>query len=90
MATQPLTLLVFTPAGLAQRTDVDRLLTKVRSSLKPSMQIMHVCETVHPEVVQSFGVSTLPAFVLLHRGLELWRYSGPVDHLDLLYQLAQP
>ncbi|WP_080058084.1 thioredoxin family protein [Spirosoma aerolatum] len=80
-------LLVFTSSSTAQRTDVDQLLDKMRSVLYPNVQIMRVNESSHPEVVRSFGVTSLPAFVLLKRGLELWRYAGPVDHPDLVNQL---
>lgn len=87
-------LLVFSPAVPAQRAEVDRLLEKIRSLLKPGVQVMRVSETTHPEVVRTFGFSTVPGFVLLQRGLELWRYSGPADSPELFEQLgsqmAQP
>jgi hypothetical protein len=70
-------LLVCKPA--VHRVEVDQLLGKARPVLNPAMPIMHISETTHPEVVQSFDFMSLPAFVLLQRGLELWRYTGPVD-----------
>ncbi|GAB3946016.1 hypothetical protein GCM10028805_16060 [Spirosoma harenae] len=87
-------LLVCTSAAPAQRAEVDRLLENVRSLLNPTVQIMRVSDSTHPEVVRSFGITALPAFVLLQRGQELWRYSGPVDSADLFsqlgYQMQQP
>jgi len=80
-------LLVFTPPTPAQRVEVDWFLDKARSVLNPTVQIMRISEETHPEVVHSFGFTSLPAFVLLQRGLELWRYSGPVDSPDFFSQL---
>lgn len=80
-------LLVFSPAAPAQRAEVDRLLDKIRLLLNPGVQVMRVSETTHPEVVSSFGFSSVPGFVLLQRGLELWRYSGPADSPELFAQL---
>lgn len=77
-------LLVFTTSAQAQRIEIDQLLDQVRPVLNPSIQVMRVNETSHPEVVRSFGVSSLPAFVLLRRGVELWRYTGPVDNPELV------
>lgn len=81
-------LLVCTPAAMAQRADVDLLLKKAKSILHPNVQIMRINEITHPEVVCSFGFSALPAFVLLQRGLELWRYTGSVDSPEFFYQLG--
>ncbi len=81
-------LLVFTPHTLAQRVEIDWLLDKARSVLNPTVQIMRISEETHPEVVRSFGFTSFPAFVLLQRGLELWRYSGPVDSPDFFNQLG--
>ena len=80
-------LLVFTPAASVHQPEVDRLLEQARSGLNPTLQIMRVSETTHPEVVRSFGFSALPAFVLLRQGLELWRYSGPIDSPGLFSEL---
>jgi len=80
-------LLVYTPTATVQRAEIDRLLEKARSVLNPAMPIMRISETTHPEVVRSFDFTSLPTFVLLQRGLELWRYTGPVDDPELFYQL---
>ncbi|WP_461089640.1 thioredoxin domain-containing protein [Spirosoma gilvum] len=80
-------LLVFTSSSAVQQTHVGHLLDTLRSVLRPQVQIMQVNESSHPEIVRSFGITSLPAFVLLKRGLELWRYTGPIDNSDLFNQL---
>ncbi|GAB3986582.1 hypothetical protein GCM10028807_04320 [Spirosoma daeguense] len=82
-------LLICTATTPTQRAEVDQLLEKLRAVLTPTVQIMRVSETTHPEVVRSFGFTSVPSFVLLLRGLELWRYSGSVDNPELLAQLAE-
>ncbi|MFD2933480.1 thioredoxin family protein [Spirosoma flavum] len=81
-------LLVFSPAAPVQRAEVDCLLEKARLVLNPTVRIMRVSEATHPEVVRSFGFTSLPAFVLLQQGVELWRYSGPIDSDELVCQLG--
>ncbi|WP_461093873.1 thioredoxin domain-containing protein [Spirosoma gilvum] len=82
-------LLVCTATSASQRPEVDRLVVKLRSLIKPTIQIMYIDDVTHPEVVRSFGFTTLPAFVLLQQGFELWRYAGPIDNSSLSLQLSQ-
>ena len=86
-APQSPVLLVFTATTSVQRSEVEQLLAKARSVLNPGLQIMRISETTHPEVVRSFGITALPAFVLLLRGQELWRYSGSIDSPELFHEL---
>lgn len=86
-ASQPPVLLAFTSAASTQRTKMNQLLEQALSVLTPALQIMCITETAHPEVVRSFGFITLPAFVLLQCGQELWRCAGAVDSVDLICQL---
>ena len=81
-------LLVFTPATMTQWAEVDQLVEKARSVLNPAIRITHITETTHPEVVSSFGFSSQPSFVLLQRGLELWRHTGFIDGPELIQQLS--
>jgi hypothetical protein len=81
-------LLVFTPATLTQRAEVDQLVEKARSVLNPAVRIMRITEATHPEVVSSFEFTAQPSFVLLQRGLELWRHTGSIDGPELLQQLS--
>ncbi|QDK82161.1 thioredoxin [Spirosoma sp. KCTC 42546] len=82
-------LLIFTSASPAQRVEIDQLLEKARFILNPAVRVMRVSESTHPEVVHSFGFTSLPAFALVRQGQELWRYSGPVDSPDLFNQMEQ-
>ncbi|MBN8825867.1 MULTISPECIES: thioredoxin [unclassified Spirosoma] len=79
---QPI-LLVCTSASNSQRLDIDWLLAKLRSLVKPGIQIMCIDESTHPEVVRSFGFTSFPGCVLLQQGFELWRYAGPIDYAVL-------
>lgn len=88
LAPQAPVLLVFTSTTSAQRSEVEQLLEKTGLVLNSGLQIMRVSEATHPEVVRSFGITALPAFVLLQRGQELWRYSGPVDNPELFHELG--
>lgn len=81
-------LLVFAPTAPTQRAGVDQLLAQARSVLERAVRIVRISETTHPEVVLSFGFTTLPAFVLLRQGLELWRHTGPIDSHELFHQLG--
>ncbi|MVM38567.1 thioredoxin [Spirosoma sp. HMF3257] len=82
-------LLIFTSASPVQRIEIDQLMEKAQSLLNPTVKIMRVSATIHPEVVRSFGFTSLPAFVLLQQGMELWRYSGPIDSPELFTQMHQ-
>lgn len=88
VAPQRPVLLVCTSAAPPQRADVDRLVENLRTGLNSTVQLMHINEMIHPEVVRSFGFATLPAFVLLQQGVELWRYCGPVDSPEIFMQLG--
>lgn len=81
-------LLVFTPAALSPQAEVDQLVEKARSVLNPSVRIVCITETTHPEVVSSFGFASQPSFVLLQRGLELWRHTGSIDSPEFVQQLS--
>ncbi len=81
-------LLVVTPAAPASHSDIDRLIAKAKSVLDPAVQVMRINETTHPEVVRSFGFTALPGFVLLQRGLELWRHTGVITGPELFHQLG--
>ncbi|WP_080060163.1 hypothetical protein [Spirosoma aerolatum] len=90
---QPI-LLVCTSASNSQRLDIDWLLAKLRSLIKPGIQIMCIDEATHPEVVRSFGFTSFPGCVLLQQGFELWRYTSPIDYnalsLQTTHQVDRP
>ncbi len=85
---QQTVLLIFTPGTSDGRVVVDQLLEKAQAVLNASVQVMRVSDATYPEVSRSFGFATLPAFVLVQCGLEVWRYAGPVDSSELVRQLS--
>ena len=73
-------LLVLLPAatGAARLTRATTLagLSALQRQLGPAIQVLQIDEATHPAVVRSFDGRTLPAFVLLRHGVELWRQAG--------------
>ena len=55
----------------------------LRQQLGPDIHLLLVDSGRHPAVVQSFGVEALPACVLVHQGVELWRHAGWPRGADL-------
>lgn len=80
IASQSAVLLIFfMPSELANRQQ-RVLLTVLASSLQKQfgslLRVIQVDEANHPDVVQSFAITQTPAFVLVRRGIELWRQVG--------------
>jgi hypothetical protein len=48
----------------------------LQQQLGPAVRVLAIDEASHPAVVRSFGPAALPASVLVHRGVELWRQPG--------------
>lgn len=82
-------LLVFVPHVPTQRVVVNQLLERVGAELGDFVRITRVDQVVHPEVVKSFGVQQLPAFVLLKQGAEIWRYNGLLTFRELTHSLTE-
>jgi thioredoxin-like negative regulator of GroEL len=76
-------LLVFLPPDRQQRAALTILINSLHGFLDGSLRILKIDETTHPEVVQSFDISRLPAFVLVRQGIELWRHEGHADEATL-------
>ena len=76
-------LLIFMPSDRYQRTALNTLINSLHGFLDGSLRILKIEETTHPEVVQSFDISQLPAFVLVRQGIELWRHEGHADEATL-------
>jgi len=51
-------------------------LRTLQQQLGPTIRVLKVDEARHPIVVRSFHINELPAFVLVHKGIELWREQG--------------
>ena len=60
------------------------LADSVQAQLGSLVRLLRIDEATHPDVVQSFAITQLPAFVLIRRGIELWRQQGPMDELTLV------
>lgn len=87
MAPQRPVLLVITPSEAGKRTELEQVMETIQSGLNPAVQIMRITDTTHPEVVRSFNFNTLPAYVLLQQGQELWWHTGLIENPDVFHQL---
>ncbi|MBO0951811.1 thioredoxin family protein [Fibrella forsythiae] len=88
----PAVLLCFLPSattqdGLRERAFMTDLTFRLQQRLPGSVRILKVDEALHPEVVKSFHLSQLPAFVLVQQGIERWRQEG-VRRFDELTSLS--
>lgn len=81
-------LLVLLPAGFspapAATAPTDAWLQALQRRLGASIRVLKVEAAIHPLVVLSFGLGLLPACVLLHRGVELWRHEGLPEEENLV------
>jgi len=67
-------LLVLLPLGAGAAATA--ALAALQQQLGAAVRVLAIDEATHPAVVRSFGPPTLPACVLLHQGMELWRQPG--------------
>ncbi|WP_266366416.1 YbbN family protein [Tellurirhabdus rosea] len=81
-------LLVFMPGNAAQRLAVELQLERVGTVLGNELRITLVDDATHPEVVNSFSINALPAFVLLKQGTEVWRQLGLLETPELIRSLS--
>ncbi len=51
-------------------------LASLQQQLGAAVRVLRIDEASHPSVVSSFRADELPCFVLVHRGVELWRACG--------------
>lgn len=80
-------LIFFMPGGVAnyqQRASLTALADSLQAQLGGLLRILRIDEATHPEVVQSFAITQTPAFVLVRRGIELWRQEGLSDEATLV------
>jgi hypothetical protein len=76
----PHVLLIFVPgAGERLLSPESASLDEVLAQLADWVRVTRVDARAHPEVTHSFGVGRVPAFVLLSKGKEIWRYDGPIN-----------
>jgi len=81
-------LLCFLPTASSPEMYQERMLltARLQQVLPSTIRILKVDESLHPEVVKSFNLHQLPAFVLVQRGIEYWRKEG-VGSTDVLAAL---
>ena len=75
------------PTNRAQRVVLAALADSIQAQLGSLVRVLQIDEADHPDVVQTFGITQLPAFVLLRRGVELWRQQGLSDEIALVGQI---
>lgn len=51
-------------------------ISALQQQLGPAVRVLCIDEATHPAVVHSFRLATLPAWVLVRRGVELGRQPG--------------
>ncbi|MBO0935427.1 thioredoxin family protein [Fibrella sp. HMF5335] len=76
-------LLLFMPPDRQQRATLTSLADSLQRHLNGSLRILKIDEATHPEVTRSFDIIHTPAFVLVRRGVELWRQEGIPDEATL-------
>ncbi len=80
-------LIFFMPSELVnrpQRVQLTALADAIQMQLGSLVRVLRVDETSHPDVTKTFAITQLPAFVLLRRGVELWRQQGLSDKSTLV------
>ncbi|MDJ0366725.1 thioredoxin [Hymenobacter sp. H14-R3] len=97
LAADAAVLLVLLPTvgtALPVRAATLAALQVLQQRLGGAIRVLSVDDASHPAVVHSFQATTLPAFVLVRQGVELWRQQGlPEGEFivpQLLARLAPP
>lgn len=87
----PVVLLVFPfsqPQNLGGKSASSVAAEGLKRSVGSSVQVTKVDTNAQPEIIRTFNVQQLPAFLLFNQGLEIWRHEGSLDE-QLLSQLIQ-
>lgn len=80
-------LIFFMPLALNSHTQwasLTALAASLQTRLGDRVRVLRIDEANHPDVVRSFAIPQLPAFVLIQRGVELWRQVGLSDENTLI------
>jgi hypothetical protein len=82
-------LVLLPPVGTAQPVRAATLaaLLALQQQLGSAIRVLTVDEGTYPLVVRSFAPADLPAFVLVQRGVELWRQPGLPEGETIVAQL---
>ncbi|WP_138502663.1 thioredoxin domain-containing protein [Spirosoma lacussanchae] len=85
-------LLIFMPSDAEsrqQRVSLTVLADSLQTMLGDAVRVLKIDETAHPEVMRSFDVEKLPAFILVRQGIELWRQEGTTTEAARLAETTQ-
>ncbi|GAB3020724.1 thioredoxin family protein [Spirosoma pulveris] len=85
-------LLFFMPSEKAdrhRRASFITLAESLQNLLGEAVRILKIDELSHPEVVQSFGITQTPAFVLVRQGIEIWRQVGLASDKGMVSTVAE-
>ncbi len=81
-------LLLFMPSERTDRMQQAWLRTladSLQHQLSSQVQVLKIDELAHQDVFRSFDITQTPSFVLVQRGVELWRQVGmPQEDLSAL------
>jgi thioredoxin-like negative regulator of GroEL len=80
-------LIFFMPSELAnrqQRASLNALADYLQEYFGKQLRVLRIDEVNHPDIAQSFSITQTPAFVLVRRGIELWRQEGMSDKTTLV------
>ena len=80
-------LIFFMPSDRINRPQwvaLTALADSIQAQLGSLVRVLCIDEDGHPDVVQTFAITQTPTFVLLRRGVELWRQQGLSDEATLV------
>ena len=80
-------LIFFMPSDRVNRPQwvvLTALADSIQAQLGHLVRVLRIDEASHPDVVQTFAITQTPTFVLLRRGVELWRQQGLPDEATLV------
>lgn len=86
-AQSPVLLIFFRPLegdNRQERALLTALADSLQKQLGEQLRILKIDQASHPDVVHSFAITQTPAFVLVRRGIELWRQEGLSDEATLV------
>ncbi|MCP1386308.1 thioredoxin family protein [Runella salmonicolor] len=75
-------LLIFMPSAPGENTliaSLNSLADLLQNLLGTSVHVFKIDEMTYPGIVKSFDIFKTPTFVLVQRGVEVWRQIGMTD-----------
>lgn len=87
----PVVLLVFPfrqPQNAGGKPASSTTVEGIKKSVGQYVQVTKVDTEAQPEIIRTFNVQQLPAYILFNHGLEIWRHEGSIDG-QILSQLVQ-